>query len=123
MGQIQHEFKESGCHLFKASYLLSKAFFKSFGSIGKKLAELVSMKPQLAIVAFLVILFTGGMIEQGRIAVAEQGNMQLIKDKDDTIQKLTSDVKLYKSLSQHRDTVRIQLPPKIIYKQAKRDSI
>lgn len=123
MGEIGHEFKESGSHLFKASYLSSKALFKVARGIVRKLEELVSMKPKIAIIAFLLILFIGGMIEQGRIVVAEQGNMKLMKDKDDMINKLSLDVKLYKSLSQHKDTVRIQLPPKIIYKQAKIDSI
>ena len=123
MGQIKKEFNESLRHLIKALYLLSMRSISLIGTIISCIAENVSRKPKSALFVFAITFFSVCMYQQGRVVVAEQGNMKAMKLKDDTIVRLRSDVNFYKSMSNHprevHDTIKI-----IKYKPIlKRDSI
>ena len=122
MGQVKSEFSESLRHLHRALYLCAIRLLSICGTLISRIALAVSRKPKSSLFVFSIIIFCVCMCQQGRVVVAEQGNMKLIKSKDDTISKLKSDVNFYKSLSNHprevHDTIKI-----VKYKTIKRDSI
>ena len=123
MGQIKKEFNESLRHLIKALYLLSMRSISLTGTIISRIAENVSRKPKSALFIFALTVFCVSMYQQGRVVIAEQGDMKLMKLKDDTINRLQSDVNFYKSMSSHpkevHDTIKVIKYKPII----KRDSI
>ena len=123
MGQIKKEFNESLRHLHRALYLCAIRLLSICGTLISRIALAVSRKPKSALFVFAITFFSVCMYQQGRVVVAEQGNMKAMKLKDDTINRLQSDVNFYKSMSNHprevHDTIKIIKYKPII----KRDSI
>ena len=123
MGQIRREYGESLIHLIRAVYLSGKSIVSFFGTLMSRVTKMVATKPKSALFIFALTVFCISMYQQGRVVIAEQGNMKAMKLKDDTIVRLRSDVNFYKSMSNHprevHDTIKI-----IKYKPIlKRDSI
>ena len=123
MGQVKSEFSESLRHLHRALYLCAIRLLSICGTLISRISLAVSRKPKSALFIFALTVFCVSMYQQGRVVIAEQGDMKLMKLKDDTINRLQSDVNFYKSMSSHpkelHDTIRI-----IKYKPIlKRDSI
>lgn len=123
MGQVKSEFSESLRHLHRALYLCAIRLLSICGTLISRIALAVSRKPKSALFIFALTVFCISMYQQGRVVIAEQGNMKAMKLKDDTINRLQSDVNFYKSMSNHprevHDTIRIIKYKPII----KRDSI
>lgn len=122
MGQVKSEFSESLRHLHRALYLCAIRLLSICGTLISRIALAVSRKPKSALFIFALTVFCISMYQQGRVVIAEQGDMKLMKFKDDTISRLKSDVNFYKSMSNHpkevHDTIKI-----VKYKTIKRDSI
>ena len=123
MGQVKSEFSESLRHLHRALYLCAIRLLSICGTLISRIALAVSRKPKSALFIFALTVFCVSMYQQGRVVIAEQGDMKLMKLKDDTINRLQSDVNFYKSMSSHpkevHDTIKVIKYKPII----KRDSI
>ena len=55
------------------------------GTIISCIAENVSRKPKSALFIFALTVFCVSMYQQGKVVIAEQGDMKLMKLKDDTV--------------------------------------
>lgn len=84
MGQVKSEFSESLRHLHRALYLCAIRLLSICGTLISRIALAVSRKPKSALFVFAITFFSVCMYQQGRVVVAEQGNMKAMKLKDDT---------------------------------------